>query len=76
MHVQKIQAGKLLLCETRVESMEGRKLWMKATVRDSPGGKVYATARALFVVPRTSRLITDGIKYAMHMMFPSKVSLE
>lgn len=56
--------------------MEGRKLWMRATVRDSPGGKVYATARALFVVPRTSRLIHDGFKYAMHILFPSKVSIE
>lgn len=72
----KIQAGKLLLCETELESIEGRKFWMKATVRDCPDGKVYATAKALFVVPRTSRLVTDGVKYVMHRMFPSKVSLE
>ena len=73
---QKIQAGKLLLCETELESIEGRKLWMRATVRDCPDGKVYATARALFVVPRTSRLINDGFKYVMHVLFPEKVSLE
>ena len=36
----KIQAGRLLLCTTEVESIEGRKLWMKATVRDGPTGKV------------------------------------
>ena len=38
--VQKIPAGRLLLCTTEVESCEGRKLWMKATVRDGPSGKV------------------------------------
>ena len=37
---QKIPAGRLLLCTTEVESCEGRKLWMKATVRDGPTGKV------------------------------------
>lgn len=76
--MQKIQAGKLLLCETEVEQIDGRKLWMTATVRDSPGpnGKVYATARALFVVPRPTRLIHDATKYVMHMMFPDHVSIE
>ncbi|KAK9812066.1 hypothetical protein WJX73_002669 [Symbiochloris irregularis] len=74
----KIQAGKLLVCETEVEQIDGRKLWMTATVRDSPGphGKVYATARALFVVPRPTRLIQDATKYVMHMMFPDHVSIE
>lgn len=28
----KIAAGSTVLCTTEVESMEGRKLWMKATV--------------------------------------------
>ena len=74
--LQKIQAGRLLLCEVEVESMEGRKLWMKARVQDGPGGKVYATARALFVAPRTRTLIRDGIKLAMHKLFPSSASVE
>jgi len=29
----KISAGRTVLCTTEVESIEGRKLWMKATVR-------------------------------------------
>lgn len=74
--LQKIQAGRLLLCEVEVESMEGRKLWMKATVRDGPQGKVYATARALFVAPKTQRLIRDGVKLALHKLFPSSASVE
>jgi acyl-coenzyme A thioesterase PaaI-like protein len=71
----KIQAGRLLLCTTEVESIEGRKLWMKATVRDGPTGKVYATARALFVCPRTQRLVRDGIKYALSSVFPNKIEV-
>ncbi len=38
--VQKIPAGKLLLCKTEVERCENRKLWMKATVCDGETGKV------------------------------------
>ena len=76
MVVQKLQAGKLVLCEAEVESVDGRKLWMKATVRASPGGKVYATSRALFVVPRTSRLIKDGLKYAFSGWLPGHISAE
>ncbi len=29
----KITAGRTVLCTTEVESIEGRKIWMKATVR-------------------------------------------
>ena len=42
--------------------MEGRKLWMKSTVKDGPTGKVYATARALFVAPSSTRLAKDAVK--------------
>jgi hypothetical protein len=57
--------------------MEGRKLWMKATLRDGPEGKVYATARALFVVPKTTRLLSEGWRYAVSALFPgSKVTFE
>ncbi len=74
--LQKIQAGRLLLCTVEVESMEGRKLWMKATVQDGPDGKIYATARALFVAPRTRKLIRDGFKLALNKFFPSSTSVE
>lgn len=49
---RKIDAGATVLCTTEVESIEGRKVWMKATVSDGPEGAVYATARALFVSPK------------------------
>lgn len=74
---QKIQAGRLLLCTTEVESIDGRKLWMKATLQDGPEGKVYATARALFVVPKTTRLLSEGWRYLVSALFPrSKVTFE
>ena len=37
----KIAAGSTVLCTTEVESMEGRKLWMRATV----SGANYCMAR-------------------------------
>lgn len=59
----KIPAGQIILCTAEVESMAGRKLWMKAVMMDGPDGKVYATARALFVAPKFTRLVTDVAKY-------------
>ncbi|PSC67606.1 Acyl-coenzyme A thioesterase THEM4 [Micractinium conductrix] len=49
---QKIGAGATVLCTTEIESVDGRKVWMKATMSDGPAGAVYATARALFVSPK------------------------
>ena len=74
--LQKLQAGRLVLCEAEVESVDGRKLWMKASVRASPGGKVFATSRALFVVPRTGKLFKDGFKYVLSSLLPGSVSAE
>jgi hypothetical protein len=37
-------------------------VWMRAIVSDGPDGRVYATARALFVAPKPQRLIHDGIR--------------
>jgi hypothetical protein len=59
----KIPAGSLILCRAELESFEGRKLWMTAEMRDGPQGKVYATARALFVAPKPQKLLIDVIKY-------------
>lgn len=42
-------------------------VWMRAIVSDGPDGRVYATARALFVAPKPQRLIHDGIR----LMFPA-----
>ena len=68
--LQKISAGSTILCTAEVESMEGRKLWMKSTVKDGPSGKVYATARALFVAPSSTRLAQDAVKLLKDGVFP------
>jgi len=59
----KIPAGATVLCAAEVESVDGRKLWMKAIMSDGPDGKIYATARALFVAPKMQRLVVDVVKY-------------
>ena len=72
----KMQAGRLVVCEVELESIEGRKLWMRGEVRDRPGGKVYATSRALFVVPRTASLFKQSVKYVLSTFMPRTVSVE
>ena len=74
--VQKMQAGRLVLCEAELESIDGRKMWMTARVQDRPGGKVYASSRALFVVPRTTSLVRQSVRYVMHTLLPRTVSVE
>ena len=59
----KIPAGAVVLCTAQLESIEGRKMWFKATMSDGPEGKVYATARALFVSPKYHRMAWDVVKY-------------
>ena len=45
-HMQRVEAapGRLLLCTAELDSAGGRKLWMRATLRDRPGGKVPFSA--------------------------------
>lgn len=50
---KKIPAGSLVLCTTEIEKVDGRKVWMRASVTDGKGANTYASARALFVAPRT-----------------------
>lgn len=45
---------------------------MKSTVTDGPTGKVYATARALFVAPSMNRLANDAVKLVKDGVFPPK----
>jgi acyl-coenzyme A thioesterase PaaI-like protein len=49
--------GGALLVTAEVESVEPRKVWMKASVRDGATGNEYATGRALFVAPHLGRMI-------------------
>jgi hypothetical protein len=47
-----VPAGTTVVCTTSLESIEGRKGWVRAELRDCPDGELYASARALFVVPK------------------------
>ena len=45
-------ASEWLCCTVTVESVEGRKVRLAATLSDAPEGKVYAAATCLFIVAR------------------------
>lgn len=45
-------ASTSLVCTASLESLEGRKAWVVAEVMDRPGGVLYASGRALFVIPK------------------------
>lgn len=68
--MQKISAGSTILCTAELESVEGRKVWMKSTITDGSTGKVFATARALFVAPSSVRLAKDAVKLLKDGVFP------
>jgi acyl-coenzyme A thioesterase PaaI-like protein len=48
---RKIPAGSTILVTAELDHVEGRKIWMRATVSDGMGTE-YAQAKALFVAPR------------------------
>lgn len=53
---RKIPSGTVLLVTAELESVEPRKVWMKATVSNgSPRGATFATGRALFVAPNIGK---------------------
>ncbi len=54
--LQPIPAGSHIICTSKLESLEGRKTWVTATVSDQPNGQIYAVGKALFVVPKTHPL--------------------
>lgn len=68
--------GRLLLCTAELEAAQGRKLWMRATLRDRPGGKVYATGRTLFVSPSTRHLLEGAARYVASALLPGLFSME
>ena len=47
-------ASTSLMCTASLDSLDGRKAWVSAQVLDRPGGTLYATAKALFVIPKVS----------------------
>ena len=47
-----LPAATSLICSASLQSLEGRKAWVTAEVLDRPGGVLYATGKALFVIPK------------------------
>jgi len=48
----------LILCTAEFEKIDGRKMWLTATVSDGrDNGTTYATARALFVAPGILKVV-------------------
>lgn len=58
---RKIPSGTVLLVTAELESVEPRKVWMKATVSNgSPrAGATFATGRALFVAPNIGKQLAN-----------------
>ena len=54
--LQPIPAGSHIICTASLDSIEGRKTWVRATVKDRPDGLEYAAGKALFVIPKTHPL--------------------
>lgn len=55
-------AGTVLLVTTELESVESRKVWMKASVTNG-NGTTFATGRALFVAPNLGKQFAGLIKW-------------
>jgi acyl-coenzyme A thioesterase PaaI-like protein len=53
--------GGALHITAEVESVEPRKVWMRASVKDGATGAEYATGRALFVAPHLGRMILRAL---------------
>ena len=47
-----VPASTSLICTASLDSLDGRKAWVSAQVLDRPGGTLYATGKALFVIPK------------------------
>ena len=62
--LQPIPAGSHIICTASLDSIEGRKTWVRATVKDKPDGVEYAAGKALFVIPKKHPLDrpSDGVK--------------
>lgn len=58
---KRIAAPAVIHVSTEVESIEPRKVWMKAAVSDGTGN-VLATGRALFVAPNIGKAFMRGVR--------------
>ena len=51
-----VPASTSLICTASLDSLDGRKAWVSAQVLDKPSGTLYATGKALFVIPKVSKV--------------------
>lgn len=54
-------AGSVVLVTTQLESVDGRKVWMSASVTDGASPKPYALGRALFVAPNVGKHLSKMV---------------
>ncbi|KAF5834569.1 HotDog domain-containing protein [Dunaliella salina] len=54
---QKVPTGSTVVYSAELESIEGRKMWMRAQVTDGKS-TVYAAGRALFVSPKVPTMVS------------------
>ncbi len=48
--MQPMPAGSTVLCTASLESVHRRKAWLTAELRDRPGGALFSSARALYLI--------------------------
>ena len=58
--LQKVPVPSSVFATAQTASSAGRKTWHSAILRASPDGPVYATGKALFIVPRQQQRATAG----------------
>ena len=58
--LQKVPVPSSVFATAQTVSSAGRKTWHSAILQASPDGPVYATGKALFIVPRRQQQATAG----------------
>lgn len=65
----RIRAGSTVLCRAWVDRAEGRKIVMKAEMKDGPDGVVYAESQAIFVRPKVTSFAADALRWIRQLAF-------
>ncbi len=68
-----VPASTSLICTASLDSLDGRKAWVSAQVLDRPGGTLYATGKALFVIPKVTTVLLLRPSFCMHQALRSKL---
>ena len=62
-YLKKLAADTIIVCSCELESIERRKVWMKARVYDGHTGKECARGRALFVSARWATVLRGLVPF-------------